>query len=167
VLAHTSGDELRVLSTEIDDEDRVFDRAGGHHRIVRADATGVTERNRGTGRLQWHDGAVRIRVALVALVLSFGFGGPHLAAATTDTTSPSPVTETPATDAPPATDNEFIPENVNIGDCLSSMPRPNCGSKNRTGTGTLLTFGVLMAGTAFIGWRISRSVRARDRQQNA
>jgi hypothetical protein len=24
-----------------------------------------------------------------------------------------------------------------------------------------------MAGTAFIGWRISRSVRARDRQQNA
>lgn len=107
---------------------------------------------------------MKIRVALVALVLSFGFGGPHVAAATTDTTPPA--TETPVTEAPPVTDNEFIPENVNIGDCLSSMPRPNCGSENRSGTGTLLTFGVLMAGTAFIGWRISRSVRARDRQQN-
>ncbi|MEY4231761.1 MAG: hypothetical protein RLZZ362_2610 [Actinomycetota bacterium] len=112
---------------------------------------------------------MKIRVALVALVLSFGFGGPHVAAATTDTTPPAteaPMAEMPVTEAPPVTDNEFIPENVNIGDCLSSMPRPNCGSTNRSGTGTLLTFGVLMAGTAFIGWRISRSVRARDRQQN-
>lgn len=111
----------------------------------------------------WHDGDVKIRVALVALVLSFAAAGPHIASASTDTTPPA---ETSATDAPVVTDNEFIPENVNIGDCLSSLPRPECGSKNRSGTGTLLTFGVLMAGTGFIGWRISRSVRARDRQQN-
>lgn len=98
-----------------------------------------------------------MRVVLVAFVLSFVLGGHHAtaAAATTDTTPPS--------EAPMVTDNGFIPVDVNIGDCLSSMPRPGCGSANRSGYHQLITFGVLMAGTAFITWRVARSVRARDR----
>ena len=58
--------------------------------------------------------------------------------------------------------NPFIPENANIGDCVSSMPRPDCGSEARSSTGQWLTFGVLMAGMSFIGWRIFRSVRKND-----
>jgi hypothetical protein len=97
-----------------------------------------------------------IRAALVALVLSLGLGAPS-ATATAPVDTDAPIT---------IGTNEFIPEGVNIGDCLSSMPRPNCGTKNRSGTGTLLTFGVLLLGTGFIGWRIARSVRARDRDRN-
>ena len=63
--------------------------------------------------------------------------------------------------APIAT-NDFIPENANIGDCVSSLPRPGCGSESRSDTGQLLTFGVLLAGTVFIAWRIVRSVRQRE-----
>ena len=62
--------------------------------------------------------------------------------------------------------NPFIPENANIGDCVSSMPRPECGSEARSSTGQWLTFGVLMAGMAFIGWRIFRGVRKNDGQND-
>jgi hypothetical protein len=63
--------------------------------------------------------------------------------------------------APVAT-NDFIPENANIGDCVSSLPRPGCGSEARSDTGQLLTFGALLLGSVFIGWRIVRSVRQRE-----
>lgn len=58
--------------------------------------------------------------------------------------------------------NDFVPDDVNLGDCLSSLPRPGCGSENRSGLHQYLVFGALVAGTAFIGWRIARSVRRRD-----
>ena len=59
--------------------------------------------------------------------------------------------------------NDFIPENVNLGDCVSSMPRPDCGSESHGGPHQLITFAVLMLGMAFIGWRIFRSVRRQER----
>ena len=63
-------------------------------------------------------------------------------------------------------DNPFIPEDVNIGDCVSSLPRPDCGSDAQGGGAQLATFGVLMAGMAFIGWRIARGVRRRERARS-
>jgi hypothetical protein len=59
--------------------------------------------------------------------------------------------------------NDFIPENVNLGDCVSSMPRPDCGSESHGGPHQLITFAVLMLGMAFIGWRIFRAVRRQER----
>jgi hypothetical protein len=72
-----------------------------------------------------------------------------------------------ADDAPTSGGNEFIPDEANLGDCLSSLPRPGCGSDLRGGWRQALTFAILMLGMAFIGWRIFRSVRQRDRQLEA
>lgn len=59
--------------------------------------------------------------------------------------------------------NPFIPEDANIGDCVSSVPRPQCGSDQQGGWHQYLTMLVLLLGTVFIGWRIARGVRSRDR----
>ncbi|MFN8020893.1 MAG: hypothetical protein U0Q03_05120 [Acidimicrobiales bacterium] len=58
--------------------------------------------------------------------------------------------------------NPFIPEDANLGDCVSSLPRPGCGNEIRGDSHALLTFAVLVAGLTFIGWRIFRSVKRRD-----
>ena len=60
--------------------------------------------------------------------------------------------------------NDFIPENPNFGSCVSSLPRPDCGSSAQGGYHQLLTFGVLMLGMAFIGWRVFRSVRRAEKR---
>ena len=62
--------------------------------------------------------------------------------------------------------NPFIPEDANIGDCVSSAPRPDCGSDERGGYHQYVTLIVLALATLFIGWRIARGVRARDRAVN-
>jgi hypothetical protein len=58
--------------------------------------------------------------------------------------------------------NEFLPERSNASDCVGTVERPNCGSGSKGGWRMYLTFGVLIAGMSFIGWRVARSVRARD-----
>ncbi len=61
--------------------------------------------------------------------------------------------------APPSTtvlDNDFIPENRNLSDCISAVPKPDCGSEARGGWHQGLVFLVLLGGLAFIGWRIVR-----------
>ncbi len=62
-------------------------------------------------------------------------------------------------------DNPFLPQERNIGDCASSLPRPDCGSDARGGWQQATVFGVLMLGMAFIGWRIFRAVRRRDQAE--
>ena len=61
----------------------------------------------------------------------------------------------------------FTPEDANVGSCVGTMERGNCGSKNKGGWRMYLTFAVLMSGMGFIGWRIARSIRARDAVVNA
>lgn len=51
--------------------------------------------------------------------------------------------------------------------CVGLYPKPGCGTKpvlsgDRGGTMQIAVFGILIAGMAFIGLRIARSVRARD-----
>ncbi|MFT3851459.1 MAG: hypothetical protein QM733_01750 [Ilumatobacteraceae bacterium] len=65
--------------------------------------------------------------------------------------------------APPTTDNSFIPTNQNLTDCVGTLERPNCGSESKGDSHMYLTFAVLMAGMALIGWRIAVAVRRRDR----
>ncbi len=80
------------------------------------------------------------------------------------TTVESVAAATPADTTPPAdTINDFFPESRSLGDCLSSVPRPGCGSKAQGGWRQTLVFGLLVGGLAFITWRIvvqSRKARA-------
>jgi hypothetical protein len=62
--------------------------------------------------------------------------------------------------------NPFIPDDANLGDCVSSAPRPECGSDQRGGYHQYVTLVILFLGTVFIGWRVARGVRARDRAVN-
>lgn len=63
-------------------------------------------------------------------------------------------------------DNDFLPDK-NISACIGAVDRPNCGSKSKGGWRMYLTFAVLISGMSFIGWRIARSIKARDAVVNA
>ena len=58
-------------------------------------------------------------------------------------------------------DNPFLPEDANIGDCVSSVPRPGCGSEARGGWRQWLILLALVGGLGVIGWRIVAGVRRR------
>jgi hypothetical protein len=94
----------------------------------------------------------RVSVVLLALVAVVALSGVPVAAST------------PPPRPPPATvlDNPFIPEDQNLSDCVSALPRPGCGSEAEGGWRQQLVFGLVLAGGAFIGWRLVRSVRRRD-----
>ena len=61
--------------------------------------------------------------------------------------------------------NEFMPARENVTECIGAVERPNCGSKSNGGWRMYLTFGVLIAGMSFIGWRVVRGVRSGDAQR--
>lgn len=114
----------------------------------------------------WHDGAVpdrrRPRQLLSIAALAVGLSTGVLAACGDDRAN-TPTTVDERTAAETLSTNPFIPEDVNIGDCVSALPRPGCGNEIRGDSHSALTFGVLVLGLTFIGWRITRSVRRRDR----
>ena len=81
----------------------------------------------------------------------------------TDTTQPiTPTSET------------TIPDLLNGMDysaCVGLYPKPGCGTKpvltgDRSGAMQIAVFGILIAGMAFIGIRIARSVISRDRERD-
>jgi hypothetical protein len=68
---------------------------------------------------------------------------------------------------PPVSINDFIPEDRDLSDCISALPRPGCGSEARSGWRQGLVFAVVVAGLGVIGWRIVAGIRQRDRVMNA
>lgn len=62
-------------------------------------------------------------------------------------------------DRPPVTFNEFLPEERGLGECISAVPKPGCGSKARGGWRQGLVLLVILGGLAFIAWRVVRSAR--------
>src|SRR4051812_12534681 len=98
--------------------------------------------------------AIRLRllvvgaVALATLLLG-GCGTPVVRGA-------SPVL------APPTTDNDLIPTDQNLSDCVGTLERPDCGSSSKSDVNMYITFAVLMGGMAFIGWRVAIAIRKRD-----
>lgn len=129
----------------------------------------VTENRRGEwagGSARWHDGPVRLRPVLVAALLAVAAPPVTVHAAGSDS-SGDDTTSTVADDGTSSTfaENPFIPEDRNLGDCVSSVPRPDCGTKAHGGWRQGIVFIVLMVGMAFIGWRIFRAVRRADREQ--
>ena len=51
--------------------------------------------------------------------------------------------------APPVTDNEFLPDERNLSDCVGALQRPGCGSEARGGWRQTLVF--IIMGVAMIG----------------
>ena len=63
---------------------------------------------------------------------------------------------------PPPTFNDFYPEQRALSDCLSSLPKPDCGSEARGGWPQTAVFAAILAGLSFIAWRVvAASRRAR------
>jgi hypothetical protein len=111
----------------------------------------------------------RVLTPLVfALVVLAGCGGenPYDAASNARNTVPAASTNGAADGTQVVGDNGFVPER-NLGDCVGTLERPDCGSAEKGTMGTYLTFAVLIAGLGFIFWRISIGVRGRDAVVNA
>jgi hypothetical protein len=101
-----------------------------------------------------------MRRALVAVLASMLvavglFTGAPVAAAGTGTDPGDP---------PPVTINEFFPTDRSLGDCLSALPKPGCGSEARGGMHQTAVFGAMVLGLGVIGTRIVVGIRRRDRE---
>ena len=94
------------------------------------------------------------RICALAIVLFAA--GPTLHASAT----------TPPT-IPPVVSNDLLPEKNDINNCIGTVEQANCGSKARADGHTYLVFLALTVGMTFIGWRIARSVKARDQAHQA
>lgn len=68
-------------------------------------------------------------------------------------------TDDPDDDTTRPTINEFFPEERPLSDCLSSLPKPDCGSEARGGWAQTTVFVAILAGLAFIAWRIVAGAR--------
>ncbi|MEJ7800457.1 MAG: hypothetical protein WKF60_08060 [Ilumatobacter sp.] len=82
--------------------------------------------------------------------------GPSSAAVTASAATTTPLDGPPR---PPETFNEFLPEERGLGECISSVPRPGCGSEARGGWHQTLVFLAIFAGLGLIGWRIAAGAR--------
>ena len=98
-----------------------------------------------------------MRVVLVSVLLTLGtIGVSHQR--TAEAASP-PATEPPASTVPDSTINEFIPEERAIGDCISAVPKPGCGSESRSDWHQWLVLIAVAGGMAFVAWRVVAGVR--------
>ena len=111
---------------------------------------------------------------LAGLVLTLAVGvGASPAAAAGSVRSASPAAEAPPVaaatpdDTPPITVNPFLPDDRGISECISAVPKPGCGSKERGGWHQQLVFLALVGGLAFIGWRIVAGARRNGRANSA
>ena len=97
-------------------------------------------------------------VAAVLLVVA-----PHPAAAGPDDPQPPSTTVSAAVGDPATTvlDNDFLPADRDLSECISALPQPGCGSEARGGWRQTLVLLAVAVGLAFIGWRIIRSARRR------
>jgi hypothetical protein len=110
----------------------------------------------GSRRVCWqHGGVARFLHALV-LVLVLLVPAPVAGASSLVGASSAP----PST-APPSTG--FVDSTLDLSRCLSALPPPECDTEHKGDWHIYAVMGVLVAGLGFIGWRIGRAIRARDR----
>ncbi len=64
-------------------------------------------------------------------------------------------------DTVPTSNNEFLPENEDLSDCVSALPPPSCGSEARGGWRQVIVVVLIGLALAFIVWRIVRDARRR------
>jgi hypothetical protein len=103
---------------------------------------------------------VLLRAFLVSIVLTFGVSGsPGVSAASGTAVAETVSTTLPDDDTTRPTINEFMPEDRALSDCLSSLPKPGCGSKARGGWRQTLVFLVIIGAITFIIGRVVMSSR--------
>lgn len=68
-------------------------------------------------------------------------------------------------DGPRPTINEFLPVDRGLGECISAIPKPGCGSEARGGWHQGLVLLAILVGLALIGWRIVASSRKARQDQ--
>jgi len=64
-------------------------------------------------------------------------------------------------------DNDFIPADQDLSDCVGAVEQPDCGSEAKGGWRQYLVMAVLAAGLGFIAWRVTLAIRRRDAVVNA
>jgi hypothetical protein len=104
----------------------------------------------------WRICVVPIAVVATALIALPSMGATATAPPTTESTS-----------AGPTGTNDLIPDDNNVSNCIGTVEQANCGSRARADGHTYLVFLALAAGMTFIGWRIARGVRARDKSHES
>jgi len=92
-----------------------------------------------------------IRLLIAAAALFVSFGAPVDRVVAEDATA--------ATEPPPVTASDFLPEERDLSDCVGLVERPGCGSEERGGALLNVVFVLVMGGMAFIFWRIIIGVR--------
>ncbi len=75
--------------------------------------------------------------------------------------------QAPPATPPPAPTNDFLPEDRSIGECISAVPKPGCGSEARGGWRQSLVLLAILVGLALIVWRIVASARRAREEQTA
>lgn len=104
--------------------------------------------------------SARVFVATLALVITLPAS--DLAALATPV-SAGRTTGAVAT-MPDDTINEFLPEERGLGECISAVPKPGCGSSARGGWRQGLVLLAILAGLGVIAWRVVVSSRRARRE---
>jgi hypothetical protein len=97
-------------------------------------------------------------VLLRAFAIVLIWTGLGVAGQVSATSEPAPSDASPNT-PPPTVYNEYYPDERPLSDCLSSLPKPDCGSESRGDWRQISVLGAIVAALAFIAWRIVRSAR--------
>jgi hypothetical protein len=83
----------------------------------------------------------------------------------TPTTVPITVPEPAVDDVTIDTANPFLPDEVDLSQCVGTLPRPGCGSEERGGWHQNLVAIAMVAGLLIVFGRVAWGVR-RNRRQN-
>lgn len=102
--------------------------------------------------------AVAPGAAIAATVTAAAPDGVARDAVPPDSTAPA--------DTPRNTVNEFLPEERGLGECISAVPKPGCGSKARGGWRQGLVFLAIVSGLGVIAWRVVASSRRARRERD-
>ena len=90
-----------------------------------------------------------VAVGIIASVILLSVGSAVIAAAD----------DLDNSDTSTVTYNDFIPEERDLSDCISAIPKPGCGSSAKGGWRQMLVLGLVVTGLGFIGWRVVAGAR--------
>ena len=96
---------------------------------------------------------LRLKLVVVASIAALTFHSPIATAVTAEEGDMG------STDTPTVTYNDFIPEERDLSDCISAIPKPGCGSDAKGGWRQMLVLGLVVTGLGFIGWRVIAGAR--------